>query len=282
MLDDKGSPLVNNNTQKSNRNVTVLRDAGVYLSAVRMRLEGLGKKTLRKFTFFAGCAFFIAVPSIHMAILHGLYYEQKKAMLDREHCTCACWDTIFKGNYEKHIGRYKHIYFNVTTNTFFVWAGTVFLMLTMYESMRKIFKLWAKKRLRFSMFVLFAISIYPHYTWWWNTFNFLNDDFYKECVWIFYLEITQIVTTVIVFDWCDADKRPVPRKMITLIFICTMHIFVNKSMLRIFTSGMSLKQWIGGLTPAIPDIIYIATGFTMFKKYAHSQGKSTQRLFRPL
>ncbi len=41
----------------------------------------------------------IALPLIHMIIFDSLWGTLKKTV-NREECTCSCWDTIFKGKHK--------------------------------------------------------------------------------------------------------------------------------------------------------------------------------------
>ncbi len=43
---------------------------------------------------------------------------------------------LFKGGYERGAGIYKHIYFNVTIQTFLIWSSTIVSVIALYESIK--------------------------------------------------------------------------------------------------------------------------------------------------
>ncbi|UYV81959.1 hypothetical protein LAZ67_21000229 [Cordylochernes scorpioides] len=74
----------------------------------------------------------ILLPLIHLGLVFRLW-DRYLHTVDRDSCSCSCWDTGFKGIYETGISSYKHVYFNLTPNTFKIWAITVVWVVVLYE-----------------------------------------------------------------------------------------------------------------------------------------------------
>lgn len=90
-------------------------------------------------------------------------------------CMASC-----VGTYESGVARYKHVYFNATENTTKIWLLSVIAIIALYECTKQLIKLMLQKSVRYSMVILFVLSIFPHYYGWWMCFNYWNDDFYSQ------------------------------------------------------------------------------------------------------
>lgn len=122
----------------------------------------------------------ILVPISYISIL--LYWWQEYTrFVDRESCSCSCWDTVFKGTYESGESTgYKHFYFNATTNVAKIWILTVIAIVVHYECAKYLINLMITKSIRYSMLFLYVQSAYAHYYTWWMYVNYYNDDFYSQ------------------------------------------------------------------------------------------------------
>lgn len=40
----------------------------------------------------------ILIPALHILVLEK-YWSNFNVNVNKEHCTCSCWDTVFKGTY---------------------------------------------------------------------------------------------------------------------------------------------------------------------------------------
>lgn len=134
----------------------------------------------------------ILLPAIHIFILEK-FWSDYTVKVSREHCTCSCWDTVFKGEavivfyrrnfntpsiflhtlpsrftgpYEAGVARYKHMYFNATENTFKIWALTVVCTIVFYECTKNVVRLCLDGQLRYDMVLLFLLSVFSHYYSW--------------------------------------------------------------------------------------------------------------------
>jgi len=119
------------------------------------------------------------IPPAHIVIL-WYFWENYARYVDRHFCTCSCWDTVFKGPYESGVAAYKHMYFNATPNSFKMWILTVFAVIALYECIKRLIALILQQRVRYSMLLLFLLSIFSHYYAWWAYINYYNDDYYNQ------------------------------------------------------------------------------------------------------
>lgn len=141
------------------------------------------------------------LPPLHIGLFY-FFWHQYSRHVDKRYCTCSCWDTVFKGEwdqfscsflrmtkwilwvffsmpfqliyiaflfpgtYESGIASYKHLYFNATGNTLKIWCLTVGAVILLYECVRQLTFLGLRCRLRPSMTVLFLSSLFSHYYSW--------------------------------------------------------------------------------------------------------------------
>lgn len=142
------------------------------------------------------------IPPAHIAIL-WFFWQNYARYVDQRFCTCSCWDTVFKGlwdklkllcflcitkleiynhlgTYESGIASYKHMYFNATQNTLKIWVLIVLGIIAMYECIKLLVFLIIQNKVRYSMVVLFGLSIFSHYYGWWAYINYYNDEYYSQ------------------------------------------------------------------------------------------------------
>ncbi|KAK2587594.1 hypothetical protein KPH14_003722 [Odynerus spinipes] len=89
----------------------------------------------------------ITIPPLHIAFLYYFWQEYSRDV-DKQYCSCSCWDTVFKGSYESGIASYKHMYFNATTNSLKIWITVVIGIVTFYETVKYLIWLAFQQRLR--------------------------------------------------------------------------------------------------------------------------------------
>lgn len=132
-------------------------------------------------------SFPILIPAVKFAVVVWLW-EEYNVKVDRDKCTCSCFDTVSKGPYETGVAKYKHIYFNATWTTLKIWIITVIGIVALYESLKKLFVVLHQRKLngldfgniksfsisgraRVKMCLLFVISLYPNYYSWWYAWS---------------------------------------------------------------------------------------------------------------
>lgn len=131
------------------------------------------------FPYVCGIIASAFIPPIHITILYH-FWKNYSRNVDQRFCSCSCWDTVFKGTYETGVASYKHLYFNATINSMKIWILVVSGVIALHESVKHLYKLASKKKLRISMLYLFLFSIFPHYYSWWAYINYYNDDYYDQ------------------------------------------------------------------------------------------------------
>ncbi|XP_015367830.1 PREDICTED: uncharacterized protein LOC107164495 isoform X2 [Diuraphis noxia] len=136
----------------------------------------------------------VFLPALHIMILEK-FWSDFNVNVNKEHCTCSCWDTVFKGPYEAGVARYKHMYFNATDNTFKIWAITAVCTIVLYECVKNIVRLCIDKQIRYKMMLLFILSMFSHYYSWWSFVNYWNDDFYSQWNHQIFFTVTELYST---------------------------------------------------------------------------------------
>ncbi|KAK7789291.1 hypothetical protein R5R35_006928 [Gryllus longicercus] len=165
----------------------------------------------------------ILAPPIHIFILY-YFWKTFHMRVDRNFCTCSCWDTVFKGPYESGVASYKHFYFNATRNSMKIWIWTVMCIIALYESIRHLVTLALQFNLRYSMLLLFLSVFYSHYYSWWAYVNYWNDDFYHQWNHQLFYTVTELASTVLVVQLADKRNPVTLRKAIGIAGIGMMHV----------------------------------------------------------
>ena len=66
------------------------------------------------------------------------------------------------------------------------------------------------------MVVLFLAAIYPHYYAWWAYVNYYNDDYYKQFWHQLFFTVTELASTVTVFNLIDKEHLVSPRQILII------------------------------------------------------------------
>jgi hypothetical protein len=128
-----------------------------------------------------------------------------------------------------------------------MWLLTIIAVITFYELVKHLFKLWQMSSLRLPYFVLFVSVIYSHYYSWWMYIGYLNDDFYKQWYHQLFFTVTEMVSTVLVIHLCNSQNDISVPKLFYIILIACVHLFV------------------GGLDQFIKQLLLLSDGF-MFQR----------------
>ncbi|XP_074114528.1 uncharacterized protein LOC141537432 [Cotesia typhae] len=201
----------------------------------------------------------LLVPPLHILFLYYFWREFARDV-DKQYCSCSCWDTVFKGSYESGIASYKHMYFNATSNTIKIWVIVVIGVVTFYETTKYLARLAFHCRLRYGMLVLFITSTFSHYYSWWVYINYLNDDFYSQWYHQLFFTVTELISTIFVIILAD-NKYPVAhRKAFIIAGIALMHIFAgswDQFVANVVRGEGYAHQVIRDLGFMIPDILHV-------------------------
>ncbi|XP_051162289.1 uncharacterized protein LOC127282200 [Leptopilina boulardi] len=201
----------------------------------------------------------LLIPPLHIAFLY--YFWQDFARdVDKQYCSCSCWDTVFKGSYESGIASYKHMYFNATSNTLKIWISIVFGVIVFYETVKYLTWLAFQNRLRTSMFILFLSAVFSHYYSWWVYINYWNDDFYSQWYHQLFFSITELISTILVIHLAD-DKNPVTHRIaFGISAIALMHILAggwDQFVTNVVRGEGYAHQVVRDLGFMIPDILHV-------------------------
>lgn len=69
---------------------------------------------------------------------------------------------------------------NTSFQTLIIWVMITVSVVAAYESLKHVGELFSKKRLRWSMFIVFVCVFYSDYFFIWTNFNSINDEVYNN------------------------------------------------------------------------------------------------------
>lgn len=214
----------------------------------------------------------VLLPFVHLGIISHLW-DEFNYKVDRRGCSCSCWDTIFKGIYERGPSGYKHVYFNITSNSFKIWFVTVLAILLVYESVKKVIRLYFVGQIRTSMFVLLLASVYPHYYSWWSYFNYWNDDFYTQWSHQLFFSFTELASTLAVVYLLDKQVNITARRVLIIIDIAILHILsssFDQFVDNVVNGNGMLHQVLRDVFFMIPDLLHVVLPFMELREVARS------------
>ena len=168
--------------------------------------------------------------------------------------------SFHKGSYEGSAARYKHIYFNCTWNTFLIYAMVVATMLISYETTKNLVKLVTRQHARVSMVTLMALSVYPHYYTLWSYFNAYNDDFYEQFWHQAVFSVTEVLSSVCVYQMCNSQMALPVRKLLVVINIAVFHIMasaMDQFVVNVIQSGGQWHQFSRDLSFMVIDFVHL-------------------------
>ncbi|KAL4220273.1 hypothetical protein ACF0H5_020680 [Mactra antiquata] len=233
--------MIGHNRQKSGNGSNVIQSyMGRQLSSLHdSSAPSMSNYKDKVIAFLVGTLTIVILPYLHIGVYHLMIWVPDKPKIPKNNCTCSCFDTVFRGQYENPgLTRYKHVYFNATWQTYRIWIFTVVFILLAYESIKYLVPLVRKRNIRITMFILYLVNIYPHYYSWWSYFSYYNEDFYRYFKHHMWFTVTELITTSIVLNLCDKRNEIISWKILAIISINVMHIFV------------------GGLDQFIEDVVY--------------------------
>jgi hypothetical protein len=183
--------------------------------------------------------------------LSGYHPETLANPVQRESCTCDCWDGFFRGVHSRD--GYKTFYINYELQTILL----IGLFLFYAELLRNfLVKLVDSKR---PILLLLLPAIYSNFYGTWNLINYLNDhDYNRMLPSQLYFSITELVANYI-FCQCllmSTSHTPIPSWSVYLVAtICSIHILLAVSELNIDL----MRRNIALLIPDIISLIWVAT-----------------------
>jgi hypothetical protein len=177
--------------------------------------------------------------------------------------------TFVTGNYEAGISGYKHMYFNATTQSAKIWLLTVLYVIACYESLKYLLQLWARKELRYTMFILFASVVYSHYYSFWGYVNYYNDDFYSQFYHQMFFSFTEIFSTFYVLKLADINVELSSGKLLLIMDIAVLHVLTagwDQFVTNVIKQEGELHQVLRDIFFMLPDLLHICIAiYQLFK-----------------
>jgi len=126
--------------------------------------------------------------------------------VDKETCSCSCWDRRIKGKappFPK--GPYKAMYINSEATTVWMMLLTVFYVTSAVKLFEKIWDLVVFKRdqIRIEYLLVLPPMFYANIYSWWATIMYLNDAWYKMIKHQSYFAVTEWIATLAVYQLLD-------------------------------------------------------------------------------
>ncbi|XP_053955962.1 uncharacterized protein LOC129240364 [Anastrepha obliqua] len=221
------------------------------------------------------------IPPAHMLVL-AYFWQNYSRYVDKHFCTCSCWDTIFKGPYESGIASYKHLYFNVTQNSFKMWLLTVFAVIALYECIKQLIALILQQRCRYSMLLLFSLSIFSHYYAWWAYINYYNDDYYQQWNHQLFFTVTELISSVLVMHLANTTNTVTSKKVFCIVGIAILHITASsfdQFFLNVVRGEGYAHQIVRDIGFMVPDILQLIIPLWLFRK-TRKESYTTRPFYR--
>ncbi|KFB51772.1 AGAP007547-PA-like protein [Anopheles sinensis] len=199
------------------------------------------------------------IPPAHIAVL-WYFWQNYSRFVDKRFCSCSCWDTVFKGTYESGIASYKHMYFNATQNTMKMWLLIVVGVIALYECTKHLVQLLLQSKVRYTMIVLFLLSIFSHYYAWWAYLNYYNDEYYHQWNHQLFFTITELISTSFVLHLANVENQVTARKTLSIVGIALLHILasgVDQFISNVFRGEGYPHQVVRDLGFMIPDVMHL-------------------------
>ncbi|XP_062571178.1 uncharacterized protein LOC134233208 [Saccostrea cucullata] len=191
-------------------------------------LTAMSSTSRAKYHSLLAAAIVGVIPFIHIGVIHKMIWVPNKTPVNRTGCRCDCFDTVYKGSYERP-GKtgYKHMYFNATFEMLVIWIITLVTIILSYESFKLLINLYSNRNLRWRMLLLFILDIHPNYYSFWSYFNYTNDGFYDQFYHQLFFTITELYSTWNVFRLCAKDSKMTSGSVVSIIVISLVHILVG-------------------------------------------------------
>lgn len=132
------------------------------------------------------------------------------------------------GSYEM-VGstRYKHVYFNTTGASFKIWILTICFVIMTYECVKYLVPLLRGGQVRWGMFVLCLVNIFPLYYSYWTFFNYYNDGFFNYFYHQMFFTLTEMASAGVVLHLCNVANEINSGKIFFAVAVSTAHVLLS-------------------------------------------------------
>jgi len=223
-------------------------------------------------------AIIVLLPFLHIGVFYMMIWVPDKPKVNKNECTCNCFDTIFRGQYEMPgFSTYKHIYFNSTPTTFKIWVLTVLCILMCYESVKYLFHVHQTSSFRKSWMALYLINIYPHYYTWWSFFSYYNEQFFTYFFHHVFFSVTEILVTAVVLNLCSRKNEVKGWKILLILAVSLVHIIVSgldQFIAHVLQGQGRNFQNARNVGLMVPDLLHVIIPGWEFRRFIRDSGKS--------
>lgn len=220
---------------------------------------------LSRLVIFCGLITTTLIPILHIWVLFH-YYKEYANRVNKETCTCGCWDSVFKASHETgSLPFYKHMYFNATRNCAYIWLLIVMGLLGLSESTKSIVTLAMRNSIRLSMAVLFCLALPSLYSGWWEFINYFNDDYYDEFKYQVGISTADIISTSVLLNLANTRVQLKSQKLaiIALMAFVRISIRLGDHVIEVvfLNNERPSEQFTQNVVYMIPDAIHLLVSF---------------------
>jgi hypothetical protein len=142
--------------------------------------------------------------------------------VEKEDCTCSCWDGLYKGRHHHPLPTYLFVYFNSEKETLalFFLAYSYFALFQVLLSRALKVALSGKPRLW--IIPLLVLSCYSHIYGGWCLFNYLNQEFYLMWRSQIFFCLTEVPITYVLWRLLDREELSDPKAPVSVKTMATI------------------------------------------------------------
>jgi len=142
----------------------------------------------------------ISIGLVASTQVSGYHLQNVYFPVDKNSCTCDCWDGFFRGIYSR--GGYKVFYFNYEKQTIIILCIVLFYSELLRQTLLNMI---LKKQL---ILLLFIPSIYSNFYGTWTIINYINDHDYDRMLKSqIYFSLTELIASYIFYQCLIIKNR---------------------------------------------------------------------------
>eukprot|EP00698_Gefionella_okellyi_P005357 TRINITY_DN1488_c0_g1_i2.p1 TRINITY_DN1488_c0_g1~~TRINITY_DN1488_c0_g1_i2.p1 ORF type:complete len:243 (+),score=18.98 TRINITY_DN1488_c0_g1_i2:118-846(+) len=119
---------------------------------------------------------------------------------------------------------YKSIYFNMEFATFAIFFIAIFYVFMAQKALTRVILLLLQRKLRFSMFIGLAASVYPNFYAFWMFFNYINDRFWLMWYSQLVFSATELTAAICMYVMLDSQAELHRNLLWTMFIVAVWHI----------------------------------------------------------
>eukprot|EP00698_Gefionella_okellyi_P016667 TRINITY_DN4781_c0_g1_i1.p1 TRINITY_DN4781_c0_g1~~TRINITY_DN4781_c0_g1_i1.p1 ORF type:complete len:315 (+),score=38.58 TRINITY_DN4781_c0_g1_i1:50-946(+) len=214
------------------------------------------------------------------ALVSSIFYAQSYSYLvefapvDRDSCSCTCWDGVFKGSYGR--GGYKQIYFNMDLDTTVLLGWTIVYSVLAYILADTFLRLLWNGKMRWDRGLVVVSGLHGNFYGYFAIFNYINDHMYHLFWSQLFYTFTELVVGVCAYQLMKVpiDAPPagaglratkpshnVPERSLMWIMLVISVIHIIRGSLDQFVVNILLGH--GQLHMVLRDILFLFGDFVV-------------------